>query len=160
MSERSIGRRQVLTGAGVAAGGVAVTGLGMAAPAAAHNGSHGRTGSWLCTRKDDPPADQTEAQFVLSLARGGVLGVLDINPAPGTALGTWAPVGDHGFRGTSWAGFPASDTDPAVTVRVKARGEAARHTIQGTYRYVVFDAASGAELFAVTGSFTGRRIVP
>jgi hypothetical protein len=53
MSERTLGRREVLLGAGVATGGIALTGLGAAPAAAKEDEGHGLSGSWMVTRHDD-----------------------------------------------------------------------------------------------------------
>ena len=73
MDERTIGRRGMLRGAGVAAGGAVVGGLALSTPVHADNDrSHrsGVEGSWMVTRFD--PADGVERTFVFNLARGGV----------------------------------------------------------------------------------------
>lgn len=68
MTERTLGRREVLRGAGVAAGGVALTGLGAAAAVADDDEGRGLSGSWLATRHDDPPGDPAPVKVVFSFA--------------------------------------------------------------------------------------------
>jgi hypothetical protein len=95
MSEGTIARRQVLRGAGIVAGGVAVTGVGLATPAMANeNEKGGLTGSWLVTRQDD--GDRTQVQAVsASLAVKSSSSTTSIppahpSPARGRAGGTGA----------------------------------------------------------------------
>ena len=112
MSERVVGRRQVLRGAGAVAGGVAVAGLAMASPALAKDDGgdggddrehrHGLTGSWQITRQDD--GDPQIVQAVISFAGGGVLLTEDINPSASVFLGTWASPDGRQFRATFWTG--------------------------------------------------------
>lgn len=161
MEEHTIGRRRVLRGAGVAAGGVAVTTVGLASPALADGGGHGRlSGSWLVVRQDD--GDPTEVQVVFSFADGGVFITHDINPAGPPFTGSWERRDGHRFRATIWSGFPGEEGpgSPGVVVRVRLRGRVNDGVLSGTYRVTVFD-AEGEELESVTGSFRrGRRIDP
>ena len=120
MGERALGRRQVLRGAGVAAaGGAAVTGLGLASPAMASDDGGGLAGSWKVTRQDD--GDPTEVQAVFSFAGGGVFVEHDILPAGPPFTGTWARGGGGQFRATFWSGFPGEGGpgSPGVAVRVR-----------------------------------------
>src|SRR5207244_5194303 len=73
LTEPRMRRRQVMRGAGVVAGGVAVTGLGLASPAMADGERNSVTGSWLVTHQNNPPADTTKILGVVSFAAGGVL---------------------------------------------------------------------------------------
>jgi len=158
MSERTVGRRQVLRGAGVAAGGVAVAGLGLASPAmASENDNGGLAGSWLITRQDD--GDPAKTQAVLSFAGGGVVVEHDIQPAGPPFTGTWARRDDDRFRATFWSGFPGQGGpgSPGDTVRVRLMGRVEDGRLSGTYTVAVFD-PTGAQVFAGTGSFSGRRI--
>ena len=156
-----IGRRQVLRGAGVAAGGVAVGGLGLASPAAAASDDDSRrgglTGSYLVTRQDD--GDPTRVQAVLSFADGDVFVAHDINPAGPPFTGTWERTGGGAFRATFWTGFPGEGGPGSAggTIRVRARGEVDDGVLRGTYRVTAFD-PSGAVVFNGTGRFRGRRI--
>ena len=68
MAQRVIDRRQVLRGAGVAAGGAAVGAFAFAAPASANDTGSGKlAGSWLIIRQDDGSPDRVTA--VLSFAQ-------------------------------------------------------------------------------------------
>jgi hypothetical protein len=164
-AEHRLGRREVLLGAGVMAGGVAATGL-TAAPAAAHgrnddhddnHGHHNRHdlfGSWMVTRHDDPPGDTTPVRAVFSFAAGDVFVEHDISPAGPPFTGTWTEHG-HEFRSTSWSGFPGGPNGgPGPSVRVRLRGTRHHNTISGTYVATVFDPA-GNEVDTSTGSFMG-----
>lgn len=159
MGERTLGRRQVLMGAGVAAGGVALTGLG-AAPAeanAGHGDSRGLSGSWLATRQDDGAA--TSVKLVLSFGAGGVFISHDINPADVPFTGTWAQRSGGKFKVTMWSGFsggPAGGAGP--TARVRIRGRRAHNQISGTYDFTVFDPVTDQVVASGTGTFTGSRI--
>ena len=80
MAQRVIDRRQVLRGAGVAAGRAAVGAFAFAAPASANDTGSGKlAGSWLIIRQDDGSPDRVTA--VLSFAGGDVMIEHDINPA-------------------------------------------------------------------------------
>lgn len=163
MGERALGRREVLLGAGVAASGVALTGLG-AGPAAADDGRnrrgrHDLSGSWLVTRADDPPGDPTQVMAVFSFADGGVMIEHDINPAGPPFTGTWAARHGGEFTATIWSGFaggPGGEAGP--TIRVRLRGAIDRDEISGTYDFTVFDPATNAVLDSGTGTFSGTPI--
>ena len=104
MDEHVLNRRRVLLGTGaVAIGGVAVA---ASASSASANGDSGPSGSWVISRKDDPPGDTTTVTTVVSFAAGGVLISQDISPAASPFTGTWARRGDGGFQGTMWVGQP------------------------------------------------------
>jgi len=156
MSERTLGRREVLLGAGVAAGGVALTGVG-AVPAAAsdrHHGNRGLSGSWLVTRQDDPPGDTTPVKAVFSFGGGDVFVEHDIGPAGPPFTGTWARHGD-GFKATIWSGFPGDQGGPGPSVRVRLRGSRHHDSISSTYVADVFDPVSGDIVESNTGGFAG-----
>ena len=109
MGEQSLGRRQVLRGAGVVAAGgaavTAVTGLGLASPAmASDDDGGGLTGSWMVTRQDD--GDPTQVQAVFSFAGGGVFVEHDILPAGPPFTGTWARRDGGRFRATFLVRLP------------------------------------------------------
>ena len=158
MGERTMGRRQVLLGAGVAAGGVALSGLN-AAPAAADEGNgHVLSGSWLVTRQDDPPGDPTVVKAVFSFADGDVLIEHDINPAGPPFSGTWAERRHGEFTATIWSGFAGGPGGAGPTIRVRLRGSANHNTLSGTYDFAVFDPVTDAEVDSGTGTFNGSRI--
>ena len=159
MSERVMGRRQVLLGAGVAAGGVALTGLSASPAAADEDKGHGLSGSWLVTRQDDPPGDPTVVKAVFSFADGDVLVEHDINPAGPPFTGTWASRRHDEFTATIWSGFaggPGGGAGP--TIRVRLRGAANHDALSGTYDFAVFDPVTDAEIDSGTGTFSGSRI--
>jgi hypothetical protein len=161
MDERVMNRRRVLLGAS-AAGAVAIGGVASASSASANgNGVSGPSGSWIITRKDDPPGDQTQVSTVVSFADGGVLISHDIAPAGPPGTGTWARRGDGGFKGTFWTGQPGQGGpgSPGVTVRVRVRGSVREGRIRGTYEFSVFD-PTGSEVVSGTGAFSGHRIEP
>jgi hypothetical protein len=120
-----MGRRQALRGAGVAAGGVAVAGLG-AVPAMADS-DNGLLGSWMVVKQDDGYPDKTRA--VHSYADGGVFQYHAISPAGPPATGTWSRNGKS-FRATFWTGFPGDPVGP--TVRVQLVGTLQNGEIAGT----------------------------
>ncbi|HEY2043445.1 MAG TPA: twin-arginine translocation signal domain-containing protein [Jatrophihabitans sp.] len=158
MSEKhAIGRRQVLTGAGVAAG-VAVAGLGFASPADASDGQgSGLSGSWLIVRQDDGTPAKIKAVF--SFAGGSVLIEHDINPAGPPFTGTWAASEGNRFRATMWSGTTGQGPNqPGPTVRVKLRGQKSHNTISGKYTFTAFDPTSNAVVQSGTGTFTGSPI--
>jgi len=158
MAEHIIDRRRMLRGAGVAAGGVAISTVGLAAPALADGRSHSRiTGSWMVTRQDD--GDPAEVQAVFSFTDGGVAIEHDIGPAGPPFTGTWAARQGNRFRATFWTGFPGDEGpgSPGLTVRVQVRGRVRGDTIAGSYTVAGF-APTGEEVFSATGSFSGERI--
>jgi len=163
MAESVIGRRQMLRGAGLAAGGAAVATVAMAGPAgASESGGGGRIeGSWLVTRQDDPPSEEGPVQAVLSFASGGVIISHDILPAGPPFTGSWTARSRRRFRATILTGFPGEGGpgSPGVIVAVHLEGRLDGDTISGTYEGTVTDAAGG-ELDAFTGSFQGQRIEP
>jgi hypothetical protein len=159
MSDHTLGRREVLLGAGVAAGGVVATGVGLAAPASARDGRDDDErddldGSWLVTRQDD--GDETQVRAVFSFAGGDVLVEHDILPAGPPFTGTWESHDHKRFRATIWSGFPGEQGpgSPGVAVRVRLEGKVRKGTLSGTYSVTVFD-PTGAEIpeEAATGTF-------
>jgi hypothetical protein len=160
MGEQTLGRRQVLRGAGVVAASgaavTAVTGLGLASPAmASDDDGGGLAGSWMVIRQDD--GDPTQVQAVFSFAGGGVFVEHDILPAGPPFTGTWAR-GGGGFRATIWSGFPGDGPgSPGVAVRVRLVGRVEHRTISGTYTTAVFD-STGAQIDSATGRFSGHPI--
>jgi hypothetical protein len=157
MSENAVGRRQALRGAGIAAGSVAVVGLGAATPAMA-DGDNGLLGSWLCVRQDDGSPDKV--RLVLSFAGGGVGVAHDISPAGPPFTGTWSRQG-RSFRGTFWSGFPGEQGPESIgpTARVRLRGTLSHGTITATYRFTVFAPGSDTKVVdSGTGRLRGRRI--
>jgi hypothetical protein len=159
MAEERLARRRVLLGVGAATGGLAMSGLAMAEPAAASEGNQ-LSGSYLVTRRDNPPGDPNPALFVLSLAGGGVLISNDISPIGLVGTGSWKRAGSHRFSGTFWGGGASDGPNGAFTVRVHARGQVDDNRIRGTYRYTVFDPTGTKSQAEGSGSFKGRRIEP
>jgi len=156
MAEHMIGRRTVLRGAGAAAVGAAVGGLGAASPAMANEGNTATvTGSWFITRQDT--SDPTAVKAILSFTAGGVIIAHDINPAGPPLTGTWSGTG-HSFRATMWTGEagqgPNAPGGPTIRVRVR-NGKVKDGTISATYTVAIFDPTTGNQLDSATGSFTG-----
>lgn len=156
MTEHIIGRRSVLRGAGVAAVGAAVGGLGVASPAMADEGNSARiTGSWFITRHDTSAPGTVKA--ILSLTAGGVIIAHDINPAGAPLTGTWSGSG-HSFEATMWTGEagegPNAPGGPTVRVRIRD-GRVSGDTISGKYTVAVFDPTTNHQIASATGSFTG-----
>ena len=159
MDEHVMNRRRVLVGAG-AAGAVAIGGVASASSASAgENGdSSSLNGSWIVSRKDDPPADPTKVSTVLSFAAGNVFISHDIAAAGPPFTGTWARRSGGGFKATFWTGQAGGGPNmPAVTIRVRAWGSAHHGWISGKYDFAVFD-PSGTKVDSGTGSFSGHRI--
>ena len=158
MDEHVMNRRRVLVGAG-AAGAVAIGSVASASSASAgeNGGGSSLDGSWIVSRKDDPPGDQTTVSTVLSFAGGSVMISHDIAPAGPPFTGTWARRSGGGFKATFWTGQAGGPDMPGVTVRVRARGSVHHGRISGTYHFAVFD-PSGSTVASGTGSFSGHRI--
>jgi hypothetical protein len=157
MSESAMGRRQALRGAGMAAGGVAIVGLGAATPAMA-DGDNGLLGSWMCVRQDDGSPDKI--RLVLSFAAGGVIVSHDISPAGPPFTGTWSRHGKS-FRATFWTGFPGEQGPESVgpTVRVRLWGTQSHGDLTAAYRFTVFAPGSDTQVVdSGSGKLTGRRI--
>jgi hypothetical protein len=156
-----MGRRRVLQGAGVAAGGAIGVSLGLSSPALADNDNgdgdgEDFLGSWMVIRQDD--GDPAETTLVFSFAAGNVVLAHDIDPAGPPFTGTWTASGARRFRATFWAGFPGDQGpgSPGTTVRVQATGRLQRGLLSGTYTATAF--AAGQEVERVTGVFSGSRI--
>jgi hypothetical protein len=154
MSEDSVGRRSVLWGAGATAGGVALGGLALAAPAAAGE-SHGDghlSGSWRVDVHND---DGSETVSVLSFAGGQVCVVHDISPAGPPFTGTWR-AGRHGsFRATVLTGFPGEEQgEPGPVIELVLVGRARHGRLRGSFTFRVTD-PSGAEVGTGSGTFEG-----
>lgn len=164
MAEQALGRRQLIRGAGAAAGGLAVTGLGgaMAAPAAAKDDDDHHdsaiAGSWLASVHGD---DGSELMSVGSFAHGGVAITHDISPAGPPFTGSWEPRGENRFRATLWGGFPGPQGPGSVgpTARLRLRGRLRDDELSGTFRFVVFD-PNGAVVERGSGTFEATRIEP
>ncbi|MDX6212700.1 MAG: hypothetical protein QOF82_1787 [Frankiales bacterium] len=159
MTARTLGRRDVLLGAGAAAGAVTLVGAG-ASPAVAdtHRSDRAVSGSWLISRHDNAPGDTSPVQTVVSFAGGGVFAAQDIAPLAPGGLGAWARHGRHGFRVTFWLGSAAENGQPAATTLVKVRGSVHDDTISGTYTYQAFLAGTSTVVVTGAGVFTGARI--
>jgi hypothetical protein len=162
MHEDRLGRRQVLRRAGLITGGVAATSVGLASPALASGGQDDDRleGSYMITRTDDGGPGATTSVF--SLAGGGVLVNQDIDPPDTHSTGSWAAATGRGrFTSTHWTGFPADESTgtPALTARVRTRGRVQRGAISGTYDVSFFLVPTGEEVFVVTGTYAGPRIV-
>jgi hypothetical protein len=156
MVEDSVGRRNVLRGAGVA-GGVALGGVALASPAAAgewHGDGH-LSGSWRANVHND---DGAESVSVLSFAAGHVCVVHDISPAGPPFTGTWRS-GRHGwFRATVLTGFPGEGPDSAgPVIELKLYGKVRHGQLSGSFTFRVTDSA-GNELDTGSGTFDGERI--
>jgi hypothetical protein len=168
MGEQKLGRRQVLGGA--AAGGVAITTLGLATPAGAVEaeddrhpdapiGLRGLAGSWLVTRRDE--GSDNDVQSVLSFAGVGVIIVHDISPAGPPFTGTFARLGGFAWKATVWTGFgggPGGEVGP--TIRVELEGHRDGDALSGRYAGTVFAPGGGPEVESFTGDFSGERIWP
>jgi len=148
----AVGRRHVLRRAGVAAGGVAVAGLGLATPAIADEDDE-LNGSWMVTAND-----AQETQLVASFAGGGVLISYAINPAGPPFIGTWSRQRDGGFRGELWAGYPGEGAPgkPGPIAQIIAHGHVEGRTIVGSYSITDYPSTGKP----VVGEFKGERITP
>ncbi|MEU8221885.1 hypothetical protein [Kribbella sp. NPDC048915] len=157
MSENTIGRRQALRGAGIAAGGVAVAGLATATPAEAASGNS-VLGSWLCVRQDNGSKDRIRT--ILSFAAGNVLVIHDISPAGPPFTGSWSVKGKS-FRATVWSGFPGEQGPESVgpTVRVQLWGSVSHGKLTASYRFTVFAPNSTTQVIeSGSGKVSGRRL--
>jgi hypothetical protein len=151
MAESVLDRRQVLRGAGVAAGGVAVGALAFATPASAQDtGEQSLSGSWLVVRQDDGSPDKTT--LVLSFGGGNVMISHDINPAGPPFTGSWKGQDDQRFRATFWTGLPGNGPGQAgPTLRVRLRGQVKHGSLTGSYTFTAFDPMTGAAVQSGTG---------
>ncbi|TDO50756.1 hypothetical protein EV643_104254 [Kribbella sp. VKM Ac-2527] len=156
MAEKTIERRRLLHGAGAAAGGAAVVGMGVMAaqPAAASGGSGTLEGSWLV---DVQQPDGSTLVSVGSFADGGVAITHDISPAGPPFTGSWAQH-SHQWRATLWSGFPGEGGPgtPGPTARLRLRGEVRADQVSGTFTFTIF--VPGADPESISGTFTGSRI--
>ena len=158
MSDQAIGRRQVLLGSGVAAGGAAIAGIGLASPALAGDDDRGHrlTGSWLVTRQDD--VSPGPVLVVVSFAGGKVVISQDIRPSGPPFLGTWVERARGRFRATGWTYSTVPELPGTVEVRLK--GRLADGTISGRYVGTFYDPSDQAVL-SFEGTFSSvRRIDP
>lgn len=159
MEANAIDRRRLLHGAGAAAGGAVVVGVGALAtqPAAASSsGSKRLAGSWLVNVADGGPQGGRLVS-VGSFAEGGVAITHDISPAGPPFTGSWAQHGSK-WRATLWSGFPG-ETGPGSagpTARLKLRGEVKGDRIRGSFTFTLFPPGGSPE--TDTGTFEGRRI--
>ncbi len=163
MGNVGLDRRQVLSGAGIVTGAIAVGTLGIGSRAMADGGDDNSdaTGSFMVNRQsDNDPTDTSMAVF--SLAGGNVVIVHDINPAGPPFTGTWARRHDHGFRATFWTGLagggPGGPPGPPPLLRVQTEGQVRKGNISGRYELTVIDAVTNEMLESDTGTFSGPRI--
>jgi len=157
MAEDSVGRRGLLRGAGMAAGGLTLGGVAAASPASAgepHRDA-GLSGSWRVDVHND---DGHESVSVLSFAAGQVCIVHDISPAGPPFTGAWRS-GHHGsFRATVLTGSAGQGPDsPGPVIELKLSGVARHSDIRGTFTFRVTD-PSGNEVDTGSGTFDGQRI--
>jgi hypothetical protein len=170
MEHTPIRRRQLLSGAGIAAGAIVAGTAALSSPAVADDGGNENddnkngnniTGSWMVNRQsDNDPTDH--AMAVLSFAAGNVMIVHDINPAGPPFTGTWARRSNHGFAATVWTGQsgggPGGPPGPPPVLRVHLMGKVVHGMLSGTYEVTVLDATTNDVLFTDTGTFSGQRI--
>jgi hypothetical protein len=155
MGDKTIDRRRMLRGAGVAAGGVAIASVGLGSPALA-NGKGRVTGSWMITHQDE--LDPTPVRAVISFAAGGVFISHDISPAGPPFTGSWERQDGGRLRATFWSGFPGEGPGSlGPTVRISASARVTRGTISGSFTVTAF-APTGEELESFDGTFSGTRI--
>jgi hypothetical protein len=148
MSELTINRRQaVRAAAGVAAGGLLVTGVGVGSAAA--DSSSGLLGSWLIHHEDD---DGNKGLSVASLVDNGIIIANDIRPAGSVGTGSWEEKSGDRFKATFWSGNPSDDTSVRVEVWGKLKD---KDTVTGTFEVTVYD-SDGNEVFSVKGTFEGE----
>ena len=103
MSEVTINRRQaVRAAAGVAAGGLLVTGLGVSSAAASD--SSDLLGSWLIKHQATDPASDEVGTGIASFIADGVLVTNDIKPAGPISTGSWEWTSSDKFQATVWSG--------------------------------------------------------
>ena len=155
MAEDSVGRRNVLRGAGVA-GGVALSGVALASPASAgeSQGNEHLSGSWRVNVHND---DGDESVSILSFAAGQVCVVHDISPAGPPFTGTW--------RSGRWL-VPGHRADrlrrngpdtPGPVIELKLFGNVRHGQLSGSFTFRVTDPA-GNEADTGSGTFDGERI--
>ena len=157
MTEDSVGRRNLLRGAGVAAGGVALSGVALASPASAGELHDDRdvSGSWRVNVHND---NGDETVSILSFAAGDVCVVHDISPAGPPFTGTWRPGRDGSFRATVLTGTPGDGPgSPGVVIELKLRGRVRNDEIRGSFTFTVTD-ASGTQVDSGSGTFDGQPV--
>lgn len=146
MSDVMINRRQaVRAAAGVAAGGLLVTGAGVGSAAA--NSSSSLLGSWLVTHEDDSGSGLAVVSFIAD----GVVIANDIRPAAGVGTGAWEDKGDDKFKATIWFGNPADDT----SAKAEVWGEVKDDKVSGTFEFTLYD-SDGEEVDSIKGTFEGE----
>jgi hypothetical protein len=157
MAEESLGRRNVLRNAGVAAGGVVLGGATLASPAYAGGRHRGSVeGSWRVLVSND---DGSRTDSVVSFAAGGVCIVHDISPAGPPFTGTWR-AGHHGsFRATVLTGTPGEGGPgtPGVVIVLRLEGAAQHESLSGSFTFRV-TAPDGSEVATGSGTFEGPRV--
>jgi hypothetical protein len=157
MIQESVGRRNVLRGASVAAGGLTLAGVAGASPASA-GGSYGDqslSGSWRVNVHND---DGDESISILSFAAGQVCIVHDISPAGPPFTGSWRS-GRHGsFRATVLTGFAGEGPgSPGPVIELKLSGSVRHGQLSGSFTFRVTDPA-GNEVDTGSGTFDGQRV--
>ena len=147
MTEDSVGRRNLLRGAGVAAaGGVALSGVALASPASAGEFHDDVSGSWRVNVHND---NGDETVSITSFAAGYVCIIHDISPAGPPFTGTWRPGRDGSFRATVLTGTP-----DGMVIELKLRGRVRHDEIRGSFTFSVTD-QSGTEVDSGSGTFDG-----
>jgi hypothetical protein len=158
---KTVDRRMLLRGAGVAGASLAGVAATAGAASAHGGGDHGRTGvvgSWLITHTDDPPSNQV-GHTVVSFALGGVFTAVEINPVEPPGAGAWSAYRDR-FKVTFWTGDPGDPAakQPPAVVKVDVRGKVQGDHIAGTYRVTVYDAKTNQQVGTGSGKFAGDRV--
>lgn len=152
MSEVTINRRQaVRAAAGVAAGGLLVTGLGVSSATASN--SSDLLGSWLVKHQATDPASDEVGTTVVSFIADGVIVTNDIKP-PGTiSTGSWEWTSSDKFQATFWSGVNESGSEH--TGRIKVTGKLSDGKIKGTYTFTLYD-MDDKVVFTEKGDFWGE----
>jgi hypothetical protein len=165
MTNERVGRRELLMGAG--AGAVALAAIAVPASSAAASAKPGHRGGredrgnqleggWLITRQDTGASSTTSS--VVTIAPGGAVATIDINPPASCQLGAWVATGEHKFAATIWG----SSTDPSgnvFIVKIDITGRWHHDHISGSYTFTV-TTGSGGPVSSGTGTFEGSRIQP
>ena len=157
MIDDAVGRRSVLRNAGMAAGGVALSGVVLTSPASAgESRGEGRlAGSWRVNVHND---DGDESVSILSFAAGQVCVVHDISPAGPPFTGTWRLAGHGSFRATVLTGLPGAGPGAAgPVIELKLFGAERHGRLGGSFTFTVTDPA-GNEVDTGSGSFDGERV--
>jgi len=135
MSEVTINRRQaVRAAAGVAAGGLLVTGLGVSSAAASD--SSDLLGSWLVKHQATDPASDEVGTGIASFIADGVLVTNDIKPAGPISTGSWEWTSSDKFQATVWSGVHESGSEG--TARIKVTGKLSDGKVKGTYTFTLY----------------------